>query len=207
MIFRRALITIDEEYPLVPAISPPSNLEEYFKTTKFLKKVDSLASKLLEGDRVAAINDKIFGVLEFEYIWYKDIMVDFYGRDVEINLSISGDELGDFEDAQYDSYTAFMNIWIDLQPKIVQTVLEYYKQKRHDLGYDVEFNGDYPVIESVEQIIEHITLAGIKIPYSSPDNAREVGIAFGCTWDSENGVGLRLVNEEIVDIGYQDVAI
>lgn len=30
---------------------------------------------------------------------------------------------------------------------------------------------------------------------------------FDCSWDKENGLGLRLVNEEIMEVGYQDVAI
>ena len=34
---------------------------------------------------------------------------------------------------------------------------------------------------------------------------REIGITFKCTWDIENGVGVRLLNEKVVEVGYQDI--
>ncbi|MCL2179092.1 MAG: DUF2004 domain-containing protein [Cystobacterineae bacterium] len=156
---------------------------------------------------MTTVQDKVFGSLEFDYIWCKKAAMDFFGKEAEISLYISGDESGSFEDEQYASYTNLMKAWNGLQPKLVQSILEYYKQKRHELGYDVEFNENYPTIETSEQLLEHITLSSIKIPYSEAPDSRAAGISFDCTWNSENGVGLSLVNEKIVDVGYQDVAI
>ncbi len=34
---------------------------------------------------------------------------------------------------------------------------------------------------------------------------KEVGITFNCTWDIENGVGVRLLNEKVMEVGYQDI--
>ncbi|WP_434476059.1 DUF6985 domain-containing protein [Bacillus velezensis] len=34
-----------------------------------------------------------------------------------------------------------------------------------------------------------------------------LGITFNCSWDTENGLGIRLLNEKIIEVGYQDVAI
>ena len=34
-----------------------------------------------------------------------------------------------------------------------------------------------------------------------------MGLTFECSWDEENGVGIYFVNEEIEEIGYQDVAM
>jgi hypothetical protein len=36
---------------------------------------------------------------------------------------------------------------------------------------------------------------------------REIGVLFSCTWDLEKGLESRLIDEEIADVGYQDVAI
>lgn len=36
---------------------------------------------------------------------------------------------------------------------------------------------------------------------------RDIGITFDCTWDIENGLGIRLLNERVTEVGYQDVAI
>ncbi|WP_391509674.1 DUF6985 domain-containing protein, partial [Bacillus paramycoides] len=36
---------------------------------------------------------------------------------------------------------------------------------------------------------------------------RDVGVSFDCSWDEENGLGIRLINERADEVGYQDVAI
>lgn len=66
---------------------------------------------------------------------------------------------------------------------------------------------NYPLIETPEQTLEMITLDGIVIPYADIFEGRDIGITFNCSWDTENGLGLRLLNEKIIEVGYQDVAI
>ncbi len=100
-----------------------------------------------------------------------------------------------------------MQNWGHLQQSFLQPILEYYKQKRHGLGYDIELNENYPLIETTDQILEMITLDGIVVPYADIFEARDIGITFNCTWDMENGLGLRLLNEKVIEVGYQDVAI
>ena len=34
---------------------------------------------------------------------------------------------------------------------------------------------------------------------------RCVGLAFSCTWNDENGLGVLLLNEQVKEIGYQDI--
>lgn len=75
------------------------------------------------------------------------------------------------------------------------------------MGYDVAFNENYPLVETTTQLMKMITLEGIVVPYGDINEERDIGVLFSCTWDSENGLGLRLLDEEIADVGYQDVAI
>ena len=44
------------------------------------------------------------------------------------------------------------------------------------------------------------------IPEDGIFDGRCACLAFSCSWDEENGLGIRFVNEEIDEIGYQDVA-
>ncbi|MED3328980.1 DUF2004 domain-containing protein [Bacillus thuringiensis] len=153
------------------------------------------------------INDPIFGELEYEYGWTKDTIIRFFGKESEISLMIDGEEDGEFDEEQYMAYQALMQNWEDLQPSLLQSILDYYKQKRHELGYDIGLNENYPLIEIPDQILEMITLDGIVVPYADIFEGRDIGITFNCTWDIENGLGLRLLNEKIIEVGYQDVAI
>jgi len=52
-----------------------------------------------------------------------------------------------------------------------------------------------------------ISLDGIVVPYADIFEGRDIRITFNCTWEIENGLGLRLLNEQVTEIGYQDVVI
>ncbi|UNL83215.1 DUF6985 domain-containing protein [Priestia koreensis] len=153
------------------------------------------------------INDPIFGELEYEYGWVKDLTVHFLGKECEISLMVDGEEDGEFSKEQYAAYQSLILNWEYLQQNLLQSIVEYYKQKRHELGYDIEVNDHYPPIETQDQLIEMITLDGIVVPYADIFDERDIGMTFNCTWDIENGVGIRLLNEKVAQIGYQDVAI
>lgn len=153
------------------------------------------------------INDEVFGELEFDYSWFKKSKVDFYNKEVEIVILVAGDEEADFEKEQYDAYKMLIKNWLDIQKTFLSPILDYYQNKRKELGYDTELNDNYPEIVTTEEILEHITLVGIKVPYGELYGGRSIGISFDCTWDSENGIGIRLSDEKVIEVGYQDVAI
>ncbi|PFD27830.1 DUF2004 domain-containing protein [Bacillus cereus] len=153
------------------------------------------------------INDSVFGKLEYDFIWSKDTTISFFGNEVEIALIVKGDESGQFNEEQYVAYTSLMQNWEHLQQSFLQPILEYYKQERHELGYDIEVNESYPLVETTDQILEMINLDGIIVPYAGIFEGRDIRITFKCTWDIENGLGLRLLDEQVTEVGYQDVVI
>jgi hypothetical protein len=153
------------------------------------------------------INDAIFGELEYDFVWSKDTSINFFGHEVEIALIVKGDEDGKFDEKQYVAYTALMQNWEQLQQSFLQSILDYYKQELKELGYDIEANESYPLVETANEILEMISLDGIVVPYAGIFDGRDIGITFNCTWDTENGLGIRLLNEKVTEVGYQDVAI
>lgn len=153
------------------------------------------------------INDAIFGELEYNYGWVKYTVIEFHGKEAEIALMIKGDEEGKFDEEQYTAYNSLVQNWEQLQQSFLQPILDYYKQKRHELGYDIEFNENYPQIEKTNELLEMVSLVGIVVPYAGIYEGRDIGITFDCTWDIENGIGLRLLNELVTEVGFQDVAI
>ncbi|WP_207721048.1 DUF6985 domain-containing protein [Clostridium gasigenes] len=153
------------------------------------------------------INDSIFGQIEYEYIWSRNSKINFLNKEVDIMLIIAGDDDGKFEDGQYEAYQVLINYWNGMQETLLKFILDYYKEKRKELGYDIEFNEHYPEIKSTKELLNYITLVGIKVPYANIYGGRSIGISFDCTWDEENGVGLRLNDEQVIEGGYQDIAI
>lgn len=153
------------------------------------------------------INDPVFGELEYQYKWVGYRNIKFLEKDTKIALLVGGTEDGNFDEGQYMAYNSLMDNWEQIQYCILQPILEYYKQKRQELGYDVALNVDYPLFETVDQLIEHITLVGISVPYDFLREGRDIGVSFDCSWDEENGLGVRLINEKVDEVGFQDVAI
>ncbi|MGE6230385.1 DUF6985 domain-containing protein [Paenibacillus chitinolyticus] len=153
------------------------------------------------------INDPIFGELEYDYAWFKDTVIEFCGKQFEISLSVSGEKDGKFLEKQYIAYQSFIKNWEQIQQNILQSLLDYYIQKRHELGYDVSFDENYPLIETIDQLLERISLVGVSVLYTKSLEGRYIGLSFDSTWDEENGLGVLLINEEVARVGYQDVAM
>ena len=156
------------------------------------------------------INDKVFGELEYNYGWVKDTTVEFYGKEAEIALMVKGNEDGVFSEKQYSSYNLLMQNWEQVQQIILPAILDYYKEKRYELGYDDEDDKNdenYPLIETTEQLLEKINLVGICVLRAKSLEGRHIGLTFDCTWDTENGLGILLIDEKVDEVGYQDVAI
>ncbi len=153
------------------------------------------------------IDNEIFGKLEFDYTWYKKEQLLFGGREEEIVILVAGDEEGEFEAGQYEAYEMLKAKWSYIQEMILERILDYYKSRREELGYDIEHSANYPEILTTKQLLEHITLVGIKIPYAEIYGGRSIGLSFDCTWDKENGLGLRLCDENVTKVGFQDIAI
>jgi len=153
------------------------------------------------------INDAVFGELEYNYGWVKYTTIEFCETEDNISLMVDGDDDGEFSEKQYASYHSLIEDWGHLQQSILQPILDYYQQKRFELGYDVSYNENYPIIDTVDELLKNIRLVGIYVPSARRFEGRYIGLTFDCIWDGENGVGIRLIDEEVAKVGYQDVAI
>lgn len=149
------------------------------------------------------MTDPIFGELAFDFAWTGEKTVKFCGQDYDIALVVYGDETGGFEDGQYDAYRAFLEKWDTLQPELLEAILRYYSQRREELGGD----DDYPEIKDTETLLGSIRLVGVVVPYADTFGGRSMGVTFDCDWDEENGIGIALSDEKVVEVGGQDVVM
>ncbi len=51
-----------------------------------------------------------------------------------------------------------------------------------------------------------IQIDALVIPVPGIYEERCINLALSCSWDEENGAGIRFINERIDEIGYQDIA-
>ena len=100
-----------------------------------------------------------------------------------------------------------MAVWNNLEREILDEILSYYTNLRSELGFDDNSNDDYPDVSTAEGIRDIIGLDTIVVPSSDIYDGRSIALAFHCTWDDENGLGVVLVDEEVREVGYQDIAL
>ena len=86
-------------------------------------------------------------------------------------------------------------------------MFEYYCARREELGYADEANADYPALGEANELWKMITLIGINVPDQDDYDEAAISLVFDCTWDQENGVGVCFIEENIDDIGFQDIAM
>lgn len=147
------------------------------------------------------INDKVFGEMEYDFdfeCWVKEVEVKYGDVEFKLDLSVYGDEDGIFEQMQYVTYIKVIENWdkkFNIEP-----ILEYYINLRCDLGYEDVLNEEYPLIETVDEMLKHIELVGIIIPLCNSLGKRRIKFSFACTWDEENGIDVYYINEKILDI-------
>ncbi|MFF2484336.1 DUF6985 domain-containing protein [Paenibacillus sp. NPDC058071] len=153
------------------------------------------------------INDAVFGELEYNYGWVRHTNIEFCEIEANIALMIDGDDDGEFSEKQYASYNSLIENWEHLQQSLLQPILDYYQQKRFELGYDVLYDKNYPIIDTIDELLKNIRLVGVFVPAARRFEGRYIGLTFDCKWDVENGVGIRLIDEGVTEVGYQDVAL
>jgi len=151
------------------------------------------------------INHKIFGELKYEYGWTGSTSLDWYGNNVSVDVVVDGEEDEEVDEGQCESYQAFIKKWEKIKEVLLDGILSYYADLRDELGFSDGSNADYPEITSTSDLKEKITLDTIVVPLPDIYEGRSVALAFHCDWDEENGLGVVLANEEISEIGYQDI--
>lgn len=75
---------------------------------------------------------------------------------------------------------------------------------------DSDFNFGQKLLNAKDnpsEIFKFLTVKQIMIPMNFDDNTREAGFICDCEWDIENGVGIKYINEQISEIGFQDILL
>ncbi len=144
---------------------------------------------------------------EYNGAWYGRERISFNGSFFDIDVQMDSDDENLIPEASKEVLIDFINKLDDYTLRIAESILDYYANRREELGYSVEMNIDYPEVDSAEEILNMITLIGITIPDQDDYDEPAVSLVFNCTWDKENGVGVCLLGENIDDVGFQDIAL
>lgn len=151
------------------------------------------------------MRDQTFGELNYEFGWNGTVLLDCFGKKETVDFTVYGEEESDITDYQRKCFTAFLEAWNGIQNEVLTQICSYYENLIRELGYGDGPNPQYPLLKDPEKMKELIHLDLILINEEGIYEGRCVGLAFSCTWDDENGLGVLLLNEQVKEIGYQDI--
>jgi len=165
------------------------------------------------------MTDTTFGELDFDgCYWSGHISLDFFEEEKRLGLMIDSSfgEQTEISDLQHETCRSFLEKWLGLQEAVIQEVIRYYnEEERFAYGPDdpKEFAAWWPKIETVEEMRKWITLETVVIPSDGImqdvyDGKHCIYLLFSREWAEDpnnNGVGIQLLDEEITEIGFQNI--
>lgn len=156
------------------------------------------------------INHNLFGHLSYDLYWTREIKVNIFNHEKTVILSIYGEEDGLFLKSQEDAYTNFIlnmdTIMKDAEVKIFEYYQEICMEYREMVGVE-DADKIAPIIHDKAEMKDLVTLEEIVINRAIVKNIREVGLLFECTWEEEHGMGVKIENEQITEVEYQDIVL
>lgn len=150
------------------------------------------------------VNENLKILLKYDSAWFGKLDYDFGNiKSKTLDIQIDAYDINESLERAKKILKDFFENWSIIKTEIIEKIYEYYNEKRKQLGYDIELNEFYPNVNDKFEITNMIEIIGITIP----SDVYECGIVCNCTWEEEHGLGIRLVNNKVVEIGEQGIAL
>jgi hypothetical protein len=90
---------------------------------------------------------------------------------------------------------------------VLGALFESYPDMNDSYGYDDEEADELmPAINAPDQLKSLIGLSTVHVLPVSRDGVAYIGFEFGCTWDSEHGLGVMTHKDRVVKVGGADTS-
>ncbi len=158
------------------------------------------------------INDELFGELEYQKnYWRGKTTIKMFDRDIKIMLSVDGHESADFSNIQREAFRNFNYDMKNIMDEAEQQIYEYYSKDvdeyREMLGNKTEADNIAPKIDSILALKRLVKPTELIVRRVSKNGKRRLGLLCEVTWDIEEGLGIKIEDEIVEEVGYQDIVL
>lgn len=151
----------------------------------------------------------ILGNIEHDEFWTRKYETIFLGNIVKGELTIRGEIDEEIEKLQIEAFEQFSlnekEIILNVEEKIFEYYCDIVEEYRDRLGESADQYA--PIIKEKQELENLLEFEAVYIPYSFNEDERVVGLLFESKWEPEHGLGVKIVNEEIVELGFQDIVL
>ncbi|AXI29759.1 hypothetical protein CIB87_12325 [Priestia megaterium] len=158
------------------------------------------------------INDELVGKLENKNnFWRGKTTIKMFGVEKEILLSIDAYENTDFSNVQKEAFLSFIqdmeNIMNETEKHIYDYYMENYEEYREMIANKSEADQVVPNIYSVSDLKKLVEPAELIVRRVRKNGKRRLGLLCDVSWDIENGIGIKMEDEGVEEVGYQDIVL
>ena len=112
--------------------------------------------------------------------------------------------------AQLEAFNSFIKLKEETFQKLEAQLFEYYAQVRIEASEYYEeayFKETYPPVSSPKELSKRLKFKNVLIGYYDEDWSSYIGLVIDCDWDIDNGVGVKIEGNKVVEIGEQDIVL
>ncbi|MGE7184007.1 DUF6985 domain-containing protein [Peribacillus sp. NPDC006672] len=158
------------------------------------------------------INDELFGELEYQKnYWRGKTTILMFDMDIEIILSVDGHEDANFSNIQREAFRNFKNETKNIMDEVEMQIYEYYSENfeeyREMLGNKSEADKIAPKIDSILALKRLVKPTELIVRRVRNNGKRRLGLLCDVTWDIEDGLGIKIEDEVVEEVGYQDIVL
>lgn len=158
------------------------------------------------------MRDALFGDIEYDgFGWTGECSLPIFGEDAVARLFVPCDETREIEASQNLAFAEFQNRKSATCKLAEAAIFSYYQEIAPD--YRVRFGPTFadqwaPEISSADELTRLVTLTELIVQqsYATPPE-RIIGLIFDCTWDQSLGLAVKFVDEQLSEVGTQDIVL
>lgn len=155
-------------------------------------------------------SDPVLGHLIYDFGWTRDYQMEFWGRNYDVRLVIPCDDDSEIETEQREAFRRFEESRTSLLCQAQDRILFHYQriapERRTQVGPSLA-DRMVPMIAAPGDIAELVTPKELLIQQSLGSGERLIGLLFDCTWDPDLGLAVKIVDEEVIEVGPQDIIL
>lgn len=158
------------------------------------------------------INDNLFRKLTYEKnYWRGKTNIQMFNMDIEIELSVDGNEKADFSDIQRETFRRFYSDMKNIMKVVEKKIYEYYNENfeeyREMLANKSEADKLAPRIDSILALKRLVKPTQLIVRRARKNGRRRIGLLCDTTWNIEDGLGIKIEDEIVEEVGYQDIVL
>ena len=131
------------------------------------------------------------------------VVIDEGGHNKEITAQLEPDDNGEIPDAEKKTLEFFLDNYSEYTQFLLEHIFEYYKECRDEWGATEPDDPKFPEVKDKNKMYEMASLRGLMVLDEAYSGKQTITLFYDCTWDEEEGMGIKMVGFNIVNIGIQ----